>query len=107
MPQQSQPASASLFDFAQPLPPTTVAATDDDEWAFSSALPESNGLPSSNNIVITDSSINITLHATRKSPSDPAIMMTVKFTSKVPQLITELTFQVAVTKVNYASSLIE
>jgi ADP-ribosylation factor-binding protein GGA len=101
--QNQSSTSASLFDFAQSAPPVTAippaSTNDDDEWAFSSALPESNGLPSSTSITITDTIINISIHATRKSPSDPIITMTVHFSSKVAQLITELTFQVAVTKV--------
>ena len=108
-PQQNQSSvSASIFDFSKVAPPATsihpAPTNDDDEWSFSSALPESNGLPSSNSLTITDSSINISLHAARKSPSDPIITMTVKFSSKVAQLITELTFQVAVTKVRHQSS---
>lgn len=105
VPLQNQPStSASLFDLAQSALPATAippATNDDDEWAFSSALPESNGLPSSNSITITDTIINISLHAVRKSPSDPIITMNVHFSNKVAQLITELTFQVAVTKVSY------
>jgi ADP-ribosylation factor-binding protein GGA len=109
-PQQHQSSvSASIFDFATAAPRATAIppapANDDDEWSFSSALPESNGLPSSNSFTITDSTLNISLHATRKSPSDPIITMTVKFSSKVAQLITELTFQVAVTKVRHRSCL--
>ncbi len=105
-PQQNQSSiSASIFNFAKAAPPVTAIppapANDDDEWSFSSALPESNGLPSSNSITITDSTINIALHATRKSPSDPTITLTVKFSNKVAQLVTELTFQVAVTKVSH------
>lgn len=109
-PQQNQSSvSASIFDFAKAAPPATAIspapANDDDEWSFSSALPESNGLPSSNSITITDSTISISLHATRKSPSDPIITMNVKFSNKVAQLITELTFQVAVTRVCHRSCL--
>jgi ADP-ribosylation factor-binding protein GGA len=105
-PQQNQaPVSKSIFDFAKAAPLATTIppapANDDDEWSFSSALPESNGLPSSKSITITDTTINISLHATRKSPSDPIITLNVKFSSKVAQLITELTFQVAVTKVSH------
>jgi len=105
-PQQNQASvSKSIFDFAKAAPPATTIppapANDDDEWSFSSALPESNGLPSSKSITITDTTINISLHATRKSPSDPIITLNVKFSSKVAQLITELTFQVAVTKVGH------
>lgn len=102
-PQQSA-NSASLFDFGQapsPAPPQATAqvADDEDEWAFSSALPESNGLPSSNDITVASSTVLIALHATRTSPSDPAITMTVKFSNQASQPISELTFQVAVTKV--------
>jgi ADP-ribosylation factor-binding protein GGA len=80
-----------------------AAANDDDEWAFSSALPESNGLPSSNEITVTDTSVRILLQATRTSPEDPVITMNVKFSSKTPQPITELVFQIAVTKVSLES----
>lgn len=110
-PRQSTPlqnqasVSKSIFDFAKAAPPVTAIppapANDDEEWSFSSALPESNGLPSSNSITVTDSTINISLHAARKSPSDPIVIMDVKFSNKVSQLITELTFQVAVTKVRH------
>jgi ADP-ribosylation factor-binding protein GGA len=110
-PQQNQSSvSASIFDFAKSAPLATAIppapANDDEEWSFSSALPESNGLPSSNSVIITDSTINISLHAARKSPSDPIITLTVKFSNKVAQLVTELTFQVAVTKVCHTNSLL-
>lgn len=112
-PRQSTPhqpsTTKSIFDFGQAPSPAPAAAPataapaatdDDDEWAFSSALPESNGLPSSTDITVTSSAILIALHASRTSPSDPAITMTVKFSSQSPQSVSELTFQVAVTKVS-------
>ncbi|KAL3426404.1 VHS domain-containing protein [Phlyctema vagabunda] len=95
--------SASMFDFAvhqapTPAPAKAPATTndDDDEWAFSSALPE--GLPASNQLTVNDSHVLIALHATREAQTPAIITMTVKFTSKTPQPISDLTFQVAVTK---------
>jgi ADP-ribosylation factor-binding protein GGA len=94
-----------MFDFGAPAPaPAPAVADDEEEWAFSSALPESNGLPSSNHITVADSTLLIELHATRKSPSDTAITMTVQFSSKAVQPISELTFQVAVTRVSSPST---
>jgi len=101
-PQPPSSALRSTFDFSQPAspaPPTpAIAAADDDDWAFSSALPESNGLPSSHDITVTDTSVNVTVRASRKTPSDPVIALNASFSSKVAYLITELEFQVAVTK---------
>lgn len=106
-PQPPSSALRSTFDFSQPASPAppapTVAATDDDDWAFSSALPESNGLPSSHDITVTDTSVNITLRASRRTPSDPGITLDASFSSKVAYPITELEFQVAVTKVDNPS----
>jgi ADP-ribosylation factor-binding protein GGA len=105
-PQQNLSQSSgpsSLFDFGQPAaaPAQTQvpAANDDDEWAFSSALPEANGLPSSNDLTVTEATVKIDLRASRQSPSDTIIRLDLKFSSKVAQPVTELTFQAAVTKV--------
>lgn len=92
-----------MFDFAKPQPAPPVSA-DDDEWAFASALPENNGLPTSNEVVVTDSNLKVVIHATRQSPSDSIILMTVKFSNKQALPVTELTFQVAVTKVSQENS---
>jgi len=98
---QQAPAttSASMFDFANPKPaPAPASSNDDDEWAFSSALPENNGLPTSNEIIVTDSTLRVVMHASRLSSTDSVIEMTVKFSNKQALQVTELTFQVAVTK---------
>jgi hypothetical protein len=97
-PQQSQPHS--IFDFgnlasAQAAAPP--AATDDDEWAFSSALPE--GLPAENTIIVSWTSLSILLHAAREPQTPAVITMSISFSSKTDQPITELTFMAAVTKV--------
>jgi ADP-ribosylation factor-binding protein GGA len=73
--------------------------TDEDEWAFESALPENNELPSSNLITLTDSVIIITAEVSRKSSSDPAITLSFKYSNKTPMPVSELTFQAAVSKV--------
>lgn len=96
-PQQAQP---SMFDFGTRQSPAPAAApgTDDDEWAFSSALPE--GLPPSNTIEINNSSLNISLHATREPQNPSIITIALAFSSRSDEPISELTFMAAVTKVS-------
>lgn len=94
--------TSSMFDFASHAPPAAVPAAalpaaDDDDWAFSSALPE--GLPASNTITVSNTHVNITLHAKRQPQTPDIITMTVRFTSKAQQPVSDLTFEVAVTKV--------
>jgi hypothetical protein len=98
-PQQSQ---KSIFDFTPPQPPVNnsappaAAADDDDEWAFSSALPE--GPPSSNTILVNDTSLSISLFVTREPSMPTVITMSLTFSNKTDQPISELTFMAAVTK---------
>jgi ADP-ribosylation factor-binding protein GGA len=101
--QQSPPQQPqkSIFDFANPQPPVNksapVASTgDDDEWAFSSALPE--GPPSSNTLTVSDTSLRISLHAAREPSTLAVITMSLSFSNKTAQPISELTFMAAVTK---------
>jgi ADP-ribosylation factor-binding protein GGA len=97
---QSTSSSSSLFDFSnpQPTPQSQPAAhTDDDEWAFSSALPDA--LPSSNNVTVSNTSLNISLHATREPASPAVITLSVAFSNLTDRRISELTFMAAVTKV--------
>ncbi|KAF8860723.1 VHS-domain-containing protein [Acephala macrosclerotiorum] len=97
-PQQPQ---KSIFDFSSHQPPAKTAspapppATDDDEWAFSSALPEG---PPSNNITVSDTSLNISLHVTRESATPSIITMSLSFSNKTEQPVSELEFKAAVTK---------
>lgn len=95
-PQQPQP---SMFDFANPKPlaAAPAPAADDDEWAFSSALPESQ--PSSNTLSVSETQLGIALHATREPTNPSVITMNLKFSSNADQPISELTFMAAVTKV--------
>jgi ADP-ribosylation factor-binding protein GGA len=94
-PQQSQPHS--IFDFANAAPAAPPATADDDEWAFSSALPE--GLPAENAILVSETSLSILLHAAREPQTPAVITMSISFSSKTDQPISELTFMAAVTKV--------
>ena len=95
-PQQHQP---SMFDFANSRSPAAplAPAADDDDWAFSSALPESQ--PSSNTLSVSETNLGISLTATRE-PADPSVItMSLKFSSNVDQPIADLEFMAAVTKV--------
>lgn len=98
-PRQATPqqATPSMFDFGnqQAAPPAPTAA-DDDEWAFSSALPE--GLPASNTIQVSETALSISLHAAREPQTPSVITMSITFSSKSDQPISELTFMAAVTK---------
>jgi ADP-ribosylation factor-binding protein GGA len=98
-PQQTQP-SHSIFDFGKPAgaPAPAAAPADDDEWAFSSALPE--GLPSENTITVSETALGISLHATREATTPAIITLSLSFSSKTDQPISDLEFAVAVTKVS-------
>ena len=89
-----------MFDFGnQQAAPPAPAAADDDEWAFSSALPE--GLPASNTIQVSETALSISLHAAREPQTPSVITMSITFSSKSDQPISELTFMAAVTKVQF------
>lgn len=97
-PLQNPPPSASksLFDFAQPATPKTLTAPahNEDEWDFSSAT-----LPENDTIPVLNTNIKVDLRANRTSQSDPVINLEVMFSNNTAQPVSELTFQVAVTKV--------
>jgi len=88
-----------MFDFANPKPPAAAPApaADDDDWAFSSALPDSQ--PSSNTFSVSETQLGISLHATREPTNPSVITMNLRFSSNADQPISELTFMAAVTKV--------
>jgi len=95
-PQQAQPSMFGFGNSHTAAPLVTAPAADDDEWAFSSALPE--GPPSSNTISVSETSLSISLHAVREPATPSIITMSVTFSNKTPQPISELTFMAAVTK---------
>ncbi|KKY23220.1 putative vhs domain-containing protein [Phaeomoniella chlamydospora] len=72
-------------------------ANDDDEWAFSSSLPETTTLPSTNNLLVHSSAVKITFMCKRQ-PGQQGIHILATFSSLVSQPITGLHFQVAVEK---------
>ncbi|OJJ89611.1 VHS domain protein [Aspergillus glaucus CBS 516.65] len=73
--------------------------TEEDEWNFTSSLPESSSaLPSTNKVAVLDSSLRIEFVA-RRHPSQPRLIHVVGFFSnRTSQPIQELHFQVAVEK---------
>lgn len=84
---------------AAPAPAPAVQSNEDDEWNFSSALPpEVPSQPKEQKAVISNTSIKIELIANRTSDADPAINLLALFSNNTAQPITELHFQLAVTK---------
>lgn len=71
----------------------------DDEWTFSSSLPDHPV-----DITVTKSSINTIFTVSR--PNDTELLVQSKISNNLDQLITDLTFQLAVTKVSLHSTLI-
>jgi ADP-ribosylation factor-binding protein GGA len=92
-----------MFDFANPKPPAAAPApaADDDDWAFSSALPET--LPSSNILSVSETQLVISIHVTREATNPSVITMSLNFSSNADQPISELEFMAAVTKVRFNS----
>lgn len=114
--QQGQPPSSSpsgsLFDFAQPNRQQSSVtshsgsvtqsngSTVDEDWNFSSALPdESVSLPSSKDLSVSDSTVTILFKLSRPSNKDSVVAINAHFSNTSTNLITEYTFQVAVRKV--------
>ncbi|KAL9105002.1 MAG: hypothetical protein Q9163_000099 [Psora crenata] len=106
---QTKPSSSgSLFDGpSSEIPVTKVAAnsirpsngtsTADDDWNFTSALPEDSTLPDSNTVTVSNTSINILFKASRIGFGRTVSIMAY-FSNNTASLVTEFTFQVAVTK---------
>lgn len=103
--------SSSLLDLAggvtpppQSQPTGQALATEDDEWNFTSSLPPSNALPSTNKVQVLNSQLRIDFVA-RRVPSAPRqIHIQAVFSNTTDQPIGELHFQVAVEKVSLTSS---
>lgn len=76
--------------------PPVRASMDDDEWTFASALPET-----SREITVTKGVMTIQWSVTRTAPS--TVQIRSRVSSNVSEPITELTFQVAVTKVRQST----
>lgn len=82
---------------AQPPKPA-----DDDEWNFTSALPvENTEIPREHRAIVNDTSLRTEFLANRNPATPTAIACFFQFTNNTAQPISELHFQLAVTKVCY------
>ncbi|KAK3346684.1 VHS domain-containing protein [Lasiosphaeria hispida] len=109
-PPPSKPAAedpfAALGSLSSPKPHVVTQATqaapanDDDEWSFSSALPPEAppALPREHRAVVSNSSLKIDLIAKRAVDTAPSIGLLFSFTNNTAQPVSELHFQLAVTK---------
>lgn len=98
----SQRASPAPPLSQQPVAPAPPAPSnnDDDEWNFSSALPPEPAKPKLHQATVSDTDLRIEMVANR-SPAAPAgLGMSFAFSNSSPQPISELHFQLAVTKVS-------
>ncbi|KAH0560038.1 hypothetical protein GP486_003440 [Trichoglossum hirsutum] len=96
---RSSATPSSLLDLTQQPQPQTATNADAEEWTFSSSLPVAeNTPPSSNEIIVTNSSVHILLEVTRPPMSEATILILARFSNNTSQPISDLTFQVAVTK---------
>lgn len=98
MPARQSPAPAPAIS----SPPQPSVSNDDDEWNFSSALPpEAPSKPKEHRATVSNSNLRIDMLAGR-SPAvgANAINMLFAFTNNTASPLSELHFQLAVTKVN-------
>ena len=102
--QQPSAQSSSLLDLvssnASPAPAPAPSnanqqSNGDDEWTFSSALPES-----SHDLTVVHSSIHVLFHVSRQPSPDNVILIQSQVSNNTAQPISQLTFQLAVTKVS-------
>ncbi|KAK6854686.1 ADP-ribosylation factor-binding protein GGA1 [Apiospora arundinis] len=84
---------------AAPAPAPATAANEDDEWSFSSALPvETPSLPKDHAAVVKTGEVQIDMKAARSIQSQNALALSFAFSSNTAQPVSELHFQLAVTK---------
>jgi hypothetical protein len=72
---------------------STSAAIDDDEWTFTSAVPDT-----TKELTVNNTSINIAFNVSRES--DTVILIYSRISNNTPSPISGLTFQVAASKVS-------
>jgi hypothetical protein len=92
------PASSSLLDLAGAGAEQKPKTTDDDEWNFTSSLPESS-LPSTQRVQVLNSSLKIDFVARRHPQQQRQIHIVAYFSNATSQPLNDLHFQVAVEKV--------
>jgi len=96
----SKPTSPSPAPAPAPAPAAATVNNDDDEWNFASALPpEAPSVPKELQLQVSNSSLRIDMVAKRLTDTDPPITLLASFSNNTTQMITELHFQLAVTKV--------
>ena len=83
--------------------PTTTQSTAngsglEDDWNFSSALPE-DSLPANSQITVSQKEVAIVFEVSRRQGDETIIDILAKFSNRTPNPIAEYEFQVAVTKV--------
>ncbi|KAJ0420605.1 VHS domain-containing protein [Aspergillus carlsbadensis] len=88
-------ASSSLLDLAGAEP--KGKAPEDEEWNFTSSLPESSALPSQNRVQVLNSSLKVEFVA-RRHPQQRQIHIVARFSNGTSQALNDLHFQVAVEK---------
>jgi hypothetical protein len=96
-PSPRPPASSSLLDLAGAEP--KGKAPEDDEWNFTSSLPESSALPNQNRVQVLNSSLKVEFVARRHPQQQRQIHIVARFSNGTSQALNDLHFQVAVEKV--------
>ncbi|KAL8746121.1 MAG: hypothetical protein Q9190_001815 [Brigantiaea leucoxantha] len=76
------------------------ASTVDDDWNFTSALPEdtTSSLPTSSDLVISSATVKINFRVSREAGENGPIKILASFSNTTASIITDYHFQVAVTK---------
>lgn len=83
-------------------PPAPAATAEDDEWSFSSALPpEAPSLPTEHKLTVKDQLLQIDMQARRSPQNLSALGLLFAFSNNTPMPISNLHFQLAVTKVSF------
>lgn len=97
---QSVPLASLTAKPAQPAPP--AAASTDDEWTFTSALPPQPAPV--HRLTVSDSTVRIIFDVARPAPTASSVSFESKISNNTADQITDLTFQLAVTKVSCSFS---
>lgn len=99
-PGNSKPATPAPKPAAAPAAPASQA-NDDDEWNFASALPtDTPALPREHRAVVNNTSLKVDMLANRTTATSNSINLLFAFSNNTAQPISELHFQLAVTKVS-------
>ncbi|KAM0285463.1 hypothetical protein ACHAQH_001412 [Verticillium albo-atrum] len=93
----SPPQSTTPVPAAAPAK-APAASNDDDEWSFSSALPQAPAQPREHKTIISDGGVKIEMLANRNTENSSAMNIVFAFSNNTAQPVTELHYQVAVTK---------